>query len=37
MGDFIVVDVFVEACTGNQTPEAAASRAAKRAKRYYQV
>jgi multiple sugar transport system substrate-binding protein len=37
MGDFIVVDMFAEACTGNQTPKAAAERAAERVKRYYQV
>ncbi len=37
MGDFIVVDMFAEACTGDQTPKAAAQRAADRAKRYYEV
>jgi multiple sugar transport system substrate-binding protein len=37
MGDFLVVDMFGEASTGNQTPKAAAQRAADRAKRYYQV
>ena len=37
IGDFVVVDMFGEACTGNQTPKAAAQRAADRAKRYYQV
>jgi multiple sugar transport system substrate-binding protein len=37
MGDFLVVDMFAEACIGNQTPKAAAQRAADRAKRYYQV
>jgi multiple sugar transport system substrate-binding protein len=37
MGDFILVDMFAEACTRNQTPKAAAQRAADRAKRYYQV
>ena len=36
MGGFVVVDMFGEACTGNQTPKAAAQRAAERAKRYYQ-
>jgi multiple sugar transport system substrate-binding protein len=36
IGDFVVVDMFGEACTGNQTPKAAAQRAAERAKRYYQ-
>jgi len=37
MGDFIVVDMFAEACTGAQTPTAAATRAAERVKRYYQL
>jgi multiple sugar transport system substrate-binding protein len=37
MGDFVVVDMFGEACTGNQTPKVAAQRAAERAKRYYQA
>jgi multiple sugar transport system substrate-binding protein len=37
MGDFVAVDMFAEACTRNQTPKAAAQRAAERAKRYYQV
>jgi multiple sugar transport system substrate-binding protein len=37
MGDFILVDMFAEACTKNQTAKAAAQRAAERAKRYYQV
>jgi multiple sugar transport system substrate-binding protein len=37
MGDFILVDMFAEACTRNQTAKAAAQRAADRAKRYYQV
>jgi multiple sugar transport system substrate-binding protein len=37
MGDFVVVDMFGEACTGNRSPKAAAQRAAERAKRYYQV
>ncbi|MBV9290800.1 MAG: carbohydrate ABC transporter substrate-binding protein [Hyphomicrobiales bacterium] len=36
MGDFIVVDMFAEACTGAQAPKAAAARAADRVKRYYQ-
>jgi multiple sugar transport system substrate-binding protein len=35
MGDFVVVDMFAEACTGNQTVAAAARRAAERAKRFY--
>jgi multiple sugar transport system substrate-binding protein len=37
MGDFVVVDMFGEACTGNQTPKAAALRAGERAKRYYKA
>jgi multiple sugar transport system substrate-binding protein len=37
MGDFVVVDMFAEACTGNQTSKAAAQRAAERAKRYYKA
>jgi multiple sugar transport system substrate-binding protein len=36
MGDFVVVDMFASACTGDQTPQAAAAQAAERAKRYYQ-
>jgi multiple sugar transport system substrate-binding protein len=35
MGDFVVVDMFAEACTGAQTVKGAAARAAERAKRYY--
>jgi multiple sugar transport system substrate-binding protein len=37
MGDFVVVDMFAEACTGNQTPKAAAQAAAERIKRYYRT
>jgi multiple sugar transport system substrate-binding protein len=37
MGDFIVVDMFAEACSGSQTAKGAAEHAAERAKRYYQV
>jgi multiple sugar transport system substrate-binding protein len=37
MSDFIVVDMFAEACTGDQSPKAAAQRAAERAKRYYKL
>jgi multiple sugar transport system substrate-binding protein len=37
MGDFVVVDMFAEACLGSQTPKDAAKRAADRAKRYYDV
>ena len=36
MGDFIVVDMFAEACSGNAAPKAAAQGAADRAKRYYE-
>jgi multiple sugar transport system substrate-binding protein len=35
IADFIVVDMFGEACTGTQTPKEAAQRAEKRALRYY--
>ncbi len=37
MGDFVVVDMFAEACLGQQSPKDAAKRAADRAKRYYNV
>src|SRR5271156_5228786 len=37
MGDFVAVDMFAEACSGDQTPKAAAQRAAERAKRYYKA
>jgi len=37
MGDFIVVDMFAEACTGQQTPREAAQRAEKRALRIYRA
>jgi multiple sugar transport system substrate-binding protein len=37
MADYVLVDMFAEAVTGQQTPEAAMKRAAKRANRYYQV
>ncbi|MEH2484411.1 ABC transporter substrate-binding protein [Bradyrhizobium sp. AZCC 2230] len=37
MGDFVVVDMFAEAASGQATPKEAAARAAERAKRYYQV
>ena len=33
--DFIVVDMFAEVCTGQQTPKEAAQRAEKRAQRHY--
>ena len=35
MGDFVVVDMFAEACTGNKSPKDAAHDAAERVKRYY--
>ena len=35
MGDFVVVDMFAEACTGRQSVAEAAKRAAERAKRFY--
>lgn len=35
MGDFVVVDMFAEACTGSNTVKGAAARAAERAKRFY--
>jgi multiple sugar transport system substrate-binding protein len=37
LADFIVVDMFAEACTGQQTPKEAAARAEKRARRYYRT
>jgi multiple sugar transport system substrate-binding protein len=37
MGDFVVVDMFAEACSGAQTPKDAAQRASDRAKRYYKA
>jgi multiple sugar transport system substrate-binding protein len=37
MADFIVVDMFAEACSGAETPKAAAARAATRAARYYKA
>jgi multiple sugar transport system substrate-binding protein len=35
MGDFVVVDMFAEACTGNKSPKDAAHDAAERVKRFY--
>src|SRR6202042_3717048 len=35
MGDFVVVDMFAEACTGNKSPKDAAHDAAERVNRYY--
>jgi multiple sugar transport system substrate-binding protein len=37
LADFIVVDMFAEACTGQQTPKEAAQRAEKRAQRHYRT
>jgi len=35
MADYVLVDMFAEAVTGQQSPKQAAARAAERAKRYY--
>ena len=35
LADFIIVDMFGEVCTGQQTPKEAAQRAEKRARRHY--
>jgi len=35
LADFIIVDMFGEACTGQQTPKQAVRRAERRARRYY--
>jgi multiple sugar transport system substrate-binding protein len=37
MADFVVVDMFAEACTGQQTPKEAMLRAEKRALRHYRT
>jgi multiple sugar transport system substrate-binding protein len=37
MADYVLVDMFAEACTGQHSPEDAAARAEKRAKRYYEA
>lgn len=37
MADYIVVDMFAEACEGSVTPQEAVERATKRAERYYRV
>ncbi len=37
MADFVVVDMFAEACTGQQTPKEAMLRAEKRAMRHYRT
>ncbi len=35
--DFVVVDMFAEVCTGSQSPQAAARRAERRARRHYKI
>jgi multiple sugar transport system substrate-binding protein len=37
MGDYVLVDMFAEAVTGQRTPEEAAKRAETRANRYYKI
>ena len=37
MADYVLVDMFAEAVTGQQTPQAAMERAEARANRYYRV
>src|SRR3546814_10685874 len=37
MADYIVVNMFAQACAGDMTPKEAAASAAKRAARYYRV
>jgi multiple sugar transport system substrate-binding protein len=37
MADFVVVDMFAEACSGQQTPREAARQAETRARRHYRV
>jgi multiple sugar transport system substrate-binding protein len=37
MADYVLVDMFAEAVTGQRTPEEAAKRAEQRATRYYRV
>lgn len=37
MADYIVVDMFAEACEGGRTPKEAVERATKRAERYYRI
>ncbi|HJP97128.1 MAG TPA: extracellular solute-binding protein [Rhodanobacteraceae bacterium] len=37
MADFVAVDMFAEACSGQQTPSAAARRAEARARRHYRA
>jgi multiple sugar transport system substrate-binding protein len=37
LADFIVVDMFGEACTGRYTPKEALQRAEKRARRHYRT
>ena len=37
MADFVAVDMFAEACNGQQTPRSAARRAEMRARRHYRA
>ena len=37
LADFVIVDMFAEVCTGEQTPKEAARRAEKRAQRHYRT
>jgi multiple sugar transport system substrate-binding protein len=37
MADYVLVDMFAEAATGQRSPEDAAARAEQRAKRYYKA
>jgi len=37
MGDYIIINMFAETCSGNVTAKQAAERAARRAERYYRV
>jgi multiple sugar transport system substrate-binding protein len=37
MADYVLVDMFAEAVTGQRTPEEAAKRAEQRATRYYRI
>ena len=37
MADYIVVDMFASACSGDATPQEAAAEAERRANRFYRV
>jgi len=37
MADYILIDMFQEACSGSQTSAAAAQRAHRRAERFYRL